>query len=82
MFLNVDDANSLFLRLLSETGLFGIIVFFYFLFKSHLLKKRDKSKYLWIISNAILALFLIKLIRSGHYFVNGFFFFFWLYYFS
>jgi len=82
MFLNVDDANSLFSRLLSETGLFGIIIFFYFLFKFHLLKKRDESNYLWIINNAILAMFLIRLIRCGHYFINGFFFFFWLYYFS
>ena len=81
-FLNVDDANSLFLRLLSETGLFGIIIFFYFLFKFHLSKKRDESNYLWIINNAILAMFLIRLIRCGHYFINGFFFFFWLYYFA
>lgn len=80
-FLNVDDASSLFLRLLSETGLFGIIIFFYFLFKFHLSKKRDESNYLWIINNAILAMFLIRLIRCGHYFINGFFFFFWLYYF-
>ena len=81
-FLNVDDANSLFSRLLSETGLFGIVIFFYFLFKFHLSKKRDESNYLWIINNAILAMFLIRLIRCGHYFINGFFFFFWLYYFA
>jgi len=82
MFLNIQDANSLFLRLLSETGLFGLIIFFYFLFKFHLLRKSDKSGYLWIINNGILAMFLIRLIRCGHYFVYGFFFFFWLYYFS
>ena len=81
-FLNVDDANSLFLRLLSETGLFGIIIFFYFIFKFHLSKKRDESNYLWIINNAILVMFLIRLIRIGHYFIYGFFFFFWLYYFA
>lgn len=81
-FLNMQDANSLFLRLLSETGLFGILLFFYFIFKFHVLRKNDKSGYLWLISNAILAMFLIRLLRCGHYFVGGFFFFFWLYYFA
>lgn len=82
LLLNRKDAGSLFLRLLSETGLFGLFVVFYFIFKFHLLKKDDKSNYLWIISNAILAMFVIRLIRSGHYFVNGFFFFVWVYYFA
>ena len=82
MFLNVQDANSLFLRLLSETGLFGILCFFWFIFKFHVLKKNDRSGYLWLISNAILAMFVIRLLRSGHYFNGGFFFFFWLYYFA
>ena len=82
MFLNVEDANSLFLRLLSETGLFGLLLIFYFIFKFRVLKKNDKSGYLWLISNAILAMFLIRLLRYGHYFVGGFFFFFWLYYFA
>ena len=82
MFLNVEDANSLFLRLLSETGLFGLLLIFYFIFKFRVLKKNDKSGYLWLISNAILAMFLIRLLRFGHYFVGGFFFFFWLYYFA
>jgi len=82
MFLNVQDANSLFLRLLSETGLFGLLLIFYFIFKFHVLKKNDRSGYLWLISNAILAMFVIRLLRSGHYFDGGFFFFFWIYYFA
>jgi len=82
IFLNVQDANSLFLRLLSETGLFGILCFFWFIFKFHVLKKNDRSGYLWIINNAILVTFLIRLLRCGHYFFVGFFFFFWLYYFT
>jgi len=81
-FIKFQDANSLFLRLLSETGLFGILCFFWFIFKFHILKKNDRSGYLWIINNAILATFLIRLLRCGHYFVGGFFFFFWLYYFT
>jgi hypothetical protein len=82
MFLNQEDGNSLFLRLLSETGLFGLFLFFWFIFKCYVFKKRDKGGYLWIISNSILVMFLIKLVRSGHYFIDGFFFFFWLYYFT
>ena len=80
--LNVEDAGSLFNRLLSETGLFGLFTFMLFIYKAHILRKNDKSNYLWIINNAILAFFLIKLLRGGHYFLYGTFFFFWAYYFS
>lgn len=82
MFLNVEDANSLFLRLRSETGLLGLLLIFIFIFKFHIIRKNDKSGYLWIINNGILSMFAIRLLRFGHYFATGFFFFFWLYYFS
>lgn len=80
--LNRDDAGSLLFRLLSETGLFGILIFFGFIFKFHIPRKETEGDYLWIISNAVLAMFFIKLLRFGNYFVDGFFFFFWMYYFS
>ncbi len=80
--LNREEGNSLFLRILSETGLFGTLAFSYFLFKFHLSKKKDKTDFLWIISNGVLVTILIILIRSGHYFNVGLFFFFWLYYFT
>jgi O-antigen ligase len=73
------DANSLFLRLVSETGLLGIIIVFYFIFRFRL-KHCDKS--LGIISNATFVLFILQLIRQGHYFYNGLFFFVWVYYFA
>lgn len=81
-FLNFNDANSLFLRLLSETGLFGLLIVLFFIFRFYLSRGKDKTDYLWIINNAVLVMFLIRLIRSGHYFIYGFFFFFWLYYFT
>lgn len=81
-FVSYRDANSLFLRLLSETGLFGVILFFVFLFKYFIGISKDKTGYLWIINNGILIMFALRLIRVGHYFIDGFFFFFWLYYFS
>lgn len=82
MFLNREGGNSLFLRILSEMGLFGILVFFYFLFRFYLPKRKDKTDYLWVISSAVLVMFLIRLIRAEHYFSGGLFFFFWLYYFT
>lgn len=80
--LNTKDAYSFFLRLLSETGLFGITAFFIFIFRFYISRKKDLTGYLWIISNAILSMFFFKLIRMGNYFVDGFFFFIWMYYFS
>jgi len=82
MFLNREGGSSLFLRILSEMGLFGILVFFYFLFRFYLPKRKDRMDYLWVISSAVLVMFLIRLIRAEHYFSGGLFFFFWLYYFT
>lgn len=76
------DAGSLFLRLLSETGLFGVAMFFVFMAIYYIPKRNDSTGYLWIINNAVLSMFFIKMIRMGNYFVDGFFFFFWMYYFS
>lgn len=78
--LNSDDAGSLFLRLVSETGLFGIILVLYFVFKFRL--KNSGNRNLQIISNAIFIMFMMQLLKQGHYFYNGLFFFVWLYYFA
>lgn len=74
------DSGSLFLRLLSETGLFGILVVFYFMFKFRI--KTDNFDSLSVISNAILILFILQLLRQGHFFYNGLLFFVWAYYFA
>ncbi len=76
---NRQDANSLFLRLISETGLLGIIIVSYFILKFYIPRRKDN--HLWIISNSILCLFFLTLLRQGHYFYNGLFFFVWGYYF-
>lgn len=80
--LNSADANSMFLRLMSETGLFGLGIFFIIIVKCYV--KRD-TNYLtnhWLISNGILIMILLNLFRQGHYFLNGFPFFVILYYFN
>lgn len=78
--LNREDANSLFFRLISETGLLGVLLFFYFIFRFYVSKGRDG--YYWIISNSIACLLVLNLLRQGNYFYNGFIFFVWAYYFT
>jgi O-antigen ligase len=78
--LNKEDANSLFFRLISETGLVGTALFFLFLFKFHISKGADPTDSMWVINNAIMAFLILRLIRFGHYFDLGFFLFFWMYF--
>jgi len=77
---NRNDASSLFLRLVSETGLFGIFAVLFFIFAFRV--KKNKNKKLYEISNGIFILFILQLLKQGHYFYNGLFFFVWMYYFS
>ncbi len=82
---NVKDANSLFLRLMSETGLLGLSMFFIFLFKYFLRKnglRHPETKSLTLMNQGIFIWFLVRLVRTGNYFGNGFFLFFFIYYFS
>ncbi len=78
---NSQDANSMFLRLISETGLFGIIFFLYILIKFYVVKREGDQVY-WVINNAILVIILLNFVRQGHYFLHGFPFYIWLYYYT
>jgi len=82
---NTADANSLFVRLLSETGLLGLGLFFTFLFKNALWRKGYNNTELrdyTLINQSIFIWFLVRLVRTGNYFGNGFFLFFFIYYFT
>jgi O-antigen ligase len=79
---NKQDANSMALRLLSETGLFGIIFIIMFLYKSYIGKLETTNFNYWIISNACLVIIILQLARQGNYTYNGFFFFMYMYYFN
>ena len=79
---NRTDANSLFLRLMSETGLVGILTILLFMICNYVKRNKNENDIYWIISNGVLTLVILRLLRSGHYFSDGFFFFIWLYYFS
>ncbi len=77
------DANSLALRLMSETGLYGLLLTLIFLTKYFVRQdfSRNNSPY-WIISSATLIVVMVQLARMGNYTYNGFMFFIWLYYFN
>ena len=82
--LNGMDANSMFNRLLSETGIVGVGLFLLIIFKGFV--KRNiavpfNNSY-WIISNSILTLILLNLLRQGHYFLHGFPLLVWIYYYN
>ncbi len=77
---NKMDANSMLLRLMSETGIYGLAVFIMLLVKCWIFKPRAKSREHWIISNALACIILLYLLRQGHYFLNGFPFFLWMFF--
>ncbi len=77
---NKMDANSMFLRLMSETGLYGLSVMILLLFRSWILKSNAIDDETWVMSNGLVIIILVYLIRQGHYFLNGFPLFLWLYY--
>lgn len=80
---NKSDANSMFLRLLSETGILGIVFIFIFIFKFYVVrnKKHSESQH-WIIGSALLVIIILYLLRQGNYFINGFPLFMWMYYYN
>lgn len=80
--LNSQDANSMLLRLISETGIFGVGIFVYIIFVGFVRRDSDCETYHWLVSNSILVMILLNLFRQGHYFLNGFPFFVLLYFFN
>ena len=69
--LNKYDAYSLFIRLFSEFGYFGLIIAIVFIVKNY---NRHNS-----INVSVLFIFIAMLIRGGHYFLYGFIFFLFCY---
>ena len=80
---NKADANSMFLRLLSETGLMGVTFMLYIIFKFFVRRDYKNPDYnYWVMSNSVLVLIILYLLRQGNYFINGFPFFMWMYYYT
>ena len=79
---NKADANSMALRLMSETGIVGLIFFAYFFFSNWVLKGWTLNDEYWVISNACFLIIALQLLRQGNYFYCGFPFFLWMYYYT
>ncbi|MCO5237732.1 MAG: O-antigen ligase family protein [Chitinophagaceae bacterium] len=80
---NQQDANSKFFRLMSETGLLGLILFFYAFIQFFAPKRKMTSpvlKEMGAINYSIFVYIMLCLIRNGNYINIGFFLFFFLYY--
>lgn len=80
--MNFQDASSMLLRLISETGLFGTGIFLYITFAFFIVRNKNFDDEFWIISGAVLVTIVLNLARQGHYFLNGFPFYIWLYYYN
>jgi hypothetical protein len=80
--LNTKDANSMFIRLASETGIVGLSMMFGLLFFCFLRRPLSGLTDHWLIQNSIFLLMMIVLFRQGHYFVCGTPLFLWMYYYN
>lgn len=69
--INRTDANSLFLRMLADLGLFAAVLFLYFAYRGFQVFGNEKKIY----EQGSFFYLIIKLIREGHYFPPEFYFF-------
>jgi len=69
--INRTDANSLFLRMLADLGIFAVIIFIYIGYRSYQVFRSEKK----IMQQSTFFYLLVKLIREGHYFPPEFYFF-------
>ena len=77
MYLNKEDANSQFLRLISELGVLGILIVLYFYKKYR--KYINEDELMYLLHKMCIIYFILRLIRYGHYFNDGMFAFVVLY---
>lgn len=80
---NNTDGNSLFVRMLVELGLVGIIIFFILMIRGFIYLRKEEI--FWqhrMISQSIMILIFLNLMRQGNYFLNGFPFFILIYYYN
>jgi hypothetical protein len=82
---NVKDGNSLFVRLCTETGLVGLLIVLWFVFKAFIFKSKYENEELEInllISQSVFILLVLVLIRQGNYMLNGLPLMFLIYYYN
>lgn len=69
--INRTDANSLFLRMIADLGIFALITLSYFFYRSYKIFTDDKKT----IQQSTFFYLVVKLMREGHYFSPEFYFF-------
>lgn len=74
-YLNRENAGSLIIRILSEFGIPGLLLFFFFLFKRHKNLTNNKNPDLEIIAGIFVVSILGYAIRNGQYLSNTLFFY-------
>ena len=82
---NSKDANSLFIRMFSEGGLIGLGLLFFSIFVFFVYKRgidEPSLYYLTIINQGVFLMLIVRLLRTGNYIGQGYYFFFFLYAFS
>jgi hypothetical protein len=83
---NAQDASSMFLRIASELGLFGVMLTLYFLFTYYFRVSPNAftpdQLIFKLVSAACLVTILLQLLRQGNFILNGFPFFVYGYYYA
>ena len=69
--INKTDANSLFLRMLADLGIFGLLMIIYFYVRGFKVFSNESK----VIEQGAFFYLFVKLIREGHYFPPEFYFF-------
>ena len=83
--LNRKDAGSMAMRLLTETGIIGLLLFCFFTIKYKLRSMKSfspRENLLWIINSSAFVLIILYLFRNGNYTINGKLLFLLLYYYT
>ncbi len=80
---NVSDGNSLFLRIVVETGILGTGFFLIIIFRAFIGRSAvGEERYFRLVSQGILIMILLYLLRQGNYFLNALPLFVMMYYFN
>ena len=81
---NIKDGNSLLIRLFTETGIVGVFFVTVFLIRCYVREDSNKKTFNSnsLISNALLMLIILSLIRQGNYMLNGLPLIFLIYYYN
>lgn len=80
--INASDAASMFIRVMSEFGLVGIVLVLFFIIKNYVRYDPYGPPYYHWMSNAIGLYFFCKLLREGHHFPPELYFFVFAYVFA